>query len=505
MTIKKEFGDFQTPDNLAAKVVSLVSDLFGLPDIVIEPTAGYGAFLKASSNLWGNHPQYVGYEINHEYAAQASLSLKDRNIIVHQRDFFTEDWKSNLNQSGLSRVLVIGNPPWVTNSALGQLGSSNLPHKANFQGLRGFDARTGKSNFDIAEWMLIRLVESLPPGGALAMLCKTMTARKVLKHLWKTEGGRDKSLLFRIDAKLSFDVSVDACLFFITGRPTNSRVATIFTDIDINSTSTQFGLVDGDLVSDINAYNQFKKLDGGSSAYTWRSGIKHDMTDVMEFTREGDCYQNGRGELVHLEETFIYPLLKSSDLANGRFDVRKYVLVTQKSTGDDTANISHIAPLTWRYLMANAEALKSRRSSIYHKRPQFSVFGIGPYSFAPWKVAVSGLYKTLKFIVVPPIDDRPVMIDDTCYSIACNFEAEARLLCELLSSQPAQAFLRSLIFMDSKRPVTVDVLRRLSIIEVARSLGRLDELKDLIQSSDQEREVDHQMFLLMEQSQEYRT
>ena len=41
----------------------------------------------------------------------------------------------------------------------------NLPEKKNFMGLRGMDARTGKSNFDIAEWMLIQLIEALPEIG----------------------------------------------------------------------------------------------------------------------------------------------------------------------------------------------------------------------------------------------------------------------------------------------------------------------------------------------------
>lgn len=93
---------------------------------------------------------------------------------VFHKDFFGEDWKENLARSAGSKVFVIGNPPWVTNSELGQLGSQNLPEKTNFQGLRGFDARTGKSNFDIAEWMLMRLVEALPSEGVLAVLCKTM-------------------------------------------------------------------------------------------------------------------------------------------------------------------------------------------------------------------------------------------------------------------------------------------------------------------------------------------
>ena len=48
MSIKKEFGDFQTPDGLAHKVSVLVADTFGTPDLVVEPTAGLGAFLAAS-------------------------------------------------------------------------------------------------------------------------------------------------------------------------------------------------------------------------------------------------------------------------------------------------------------------------------------------------------------------------------------------------------------------------------------------------------------------------
>src|SRR5262249_11332849 len=164
---------------------------------------------------------YIGYEINKAYVDLARASLRDVGIQIHHRDFFNEDWRCNIARLSKRRVLVIGNPPWVTNSDLGQLGSKNLPVKSNFQGLRGFDARTGKSNFDIAEWMLIRLLEAIPSDGAIAMLCKTMTARKVLRHFWKTDGGREGARLFRIDARADFDVAVDACLFFATGKQTD--------------------------------------------------------------------------------------------------------------------------------------------------------------------------------------------------------------------------------------------------------------------------------------------
>lgn len=503
MSNKKEFGDFQTPKSLTIRIVSLVADLFGTPDIVIEPTAGLGAFLKSSVERWRNRSKYIGYEIKQEYVESARNELLMFGVEILHSDFFTEDWKANLAQYGESKTLVIGNPPWVTNSDLGQLGSKNLPTKTNFQGLRGFDARTGKSNFDIAEWMLIRLIEALPSRGAVAMLCKTMTARKVLRHFWKTDGGREEARLFHIDAKAEFDVAVDACLFFITGKRTRERIATVYTDLDTMSASTRFGFIDGDLVSDIDAYQAHKNLDGGSLTYTWRSGVKHDATRVMEFTRNGQRLINGFGEEIEIEEEYVFPLLKSSDLGNGRINIRKAVLVTQKRTGDDTVVIKHEAPKTWAYLLRYADVLDARKSSIYENRARFSVFGIGSYSFAPWKIAISGLYKNISFVAIPPCDGRPVMVDDTCYSIPCQSRKEAEFLYELLTSDPAIQFLQSLVFVDSKRPITIDVLRRLSFVELARELGRLDELQQFIYAYSGNEEQETQMMLLMEPKKRY--
>ncbi len=480
MNTRKEFGDFQTPAGLAARTVALAINLFGNPDVVIEPTAGLGAFLKASVDCWGGKTRCEGYEINRDYVECAKSRLAGFDVKVFHRDFFAEDWKENLTRHGKGRVLVLGNLPWVTNADLSQAGSRNVPPKSNFQGLQGMDARMGKSNFDISEWMLIRLIEALPPEGAIAMLCKTITARKVLRHFWKTGAGRENSALFRIDAKAEFGVSVDACLFVTTGRHTNDKTAKIYSDLEIESESTLFGLIGDDLVSDVEAYQSNKDLDGGTPAYTWRSGVKHDAAKVMELTRNGDGLINGFGESVEIEDDYVFPLFKSSDLGNGRTAIRKFVLITQTHTGDDTAVIRSTAPNTWAYLERHADTLDSRASAIYRNRPRFSVFGVGAYSFSPWKIAISGLYKKFSFVVVPPHNNRPVMIDDTCYSIPCKSEAEARFLHEILSSEAALAFLQSLVFTDSKRPITIAVLRRISLMNLAHRLGRLDGLRRLI-------------------------
>lgn len=498
MSTRKEFGDWQTPIGLVKRVVSLVSELYGTPACVVEPTCGVGAFLAASNEKWGRHVAYHGYEVNPDYVDAARAELEVRGVRIFHRDFFSEDWSANINGLNRGRVLIIGNPPWVTNSELGQLGSDNLPAKSNFQGLRGFEARTGKSNFDIAEWMLLKLIDALPADGALAMLCKTMTARKVLRHLWKTGDVREGARLFHIDAQAEFGVAADACLFFVTGRRGTDRTATVYSGLSVASLSSRFGLVGGDLVSDIDAYGLYRDLDGGCSSYVWRSGVKHDAAKVMEFTKDGGKLINGYGEVVEIENNYVFPLLKSSDLGNGRADIRKAVLVTQRRTGDDTSEILTKAPRTWDYLVRHAPALDGRKSSIYANRPRFSVFGVGPYSFAPWKVAVSGLYKNLSFAVIAPSAGRPVMVDDTCYSIPCKSREEAEFLLGLLASEPAQKFLRSLVFWDSKRPITIDVLRRLSIVELARRMGRMDTLLSFVQPESPHDESEVQLSLLME-------
>ena len=184
-----------------------------------------------------------------------------------------------------------------------------------------------------------------------------------------------------------------------TGR---SKDCHTYAQIDISRPSGQIGLRDGQLVADVVAYERWKHLTG-DEAYKWRSGIKHDCSKVMELRKEDKGYRNGQGELVELEESFVYPMLKSSEVANGHIEEPvRWMLVTQKAMGEETERIEARARKTWTYLLRNGEALDKRGSSIYRKRPRFSVFGVGEYSFAPWKVAISGFYKRLKFTVVGP-------------------------------------------------------------------------------------------------------
>lgn len=446
---------------------------------MLEPTCGLGSFVEASLTAF-REAAVVACDINAGYvqktAALEKLPLAEARLTCDVANFFTKDWSAALS-SLPEPILIVGNPPWVTASGLGALGSSNVPEKSNFQRRRGLDALTGKSNFDVAEWMLLRLIDAARIRNVtVAMLVKTSVARRVLSHVWSTGTAVTNVGMFRFDASAHFGVSADACLFCCQlGDP--STLECHIADLDRPDVALgRIGWRDGALVSDAAAYDRHCSLLASAptpATARWRSGVKHDCAAVMELKRTASGeFVNGNGTQVELEPEYIYPLLKGTDLVRGRVgDVRKWLLTTQGRPGEDTSVIASRAPNTWAYLRAHGAQLDGRRSSIYRNRPRFSIFGVGPYTFAPWKVAISALHKRLAFTAVGPIEGRPVVFDDTCYHLSCECEGDARLLASLLNSDCSREALGSLVFWDAKRPITTGVLQRLDVRRVAARLG----------------------------------
>ncbi|MCX6343972.1 MAG: SAM-dependent DNA methyltransferase [Armatimonadetes bacterium] len=478
-----EFGDFQTPPQLAEAVCRLLAESIPCPATIVEPTCGVGNLLVAALKAFPTTKQAFGVDINPEYVAKAQqrVELECPTADLTQGDFFSTNWKQFLMDCA-TPILVVGNPPWVTNTHLSKLGSLNSPDKSNADGVSGYEAISGKSNFDISEWMLIRLLDWLSEHNAvLAMLCKTSVARKVLAYAWRSGIQIQSASMHLIDAQASFGVSVDACLLVCVLAPaSNCDTCVVYPNLSKHNSGSKIGYIDGQIVADVDRYLHWRSL-SGHSPFRWRSGIKHDCSAVMELKPTSTGYINGMHERVEIEDTYLFPLFKSSDIANDRIDApKRYLLVPQRRVGDDTHVIRQLAPKTWAYLESHGVQMENRRSTIYKHQPRFAVFGVGDYTFGPWKVAVSGLYKRLAFRIVPSFESKPSVMDDTCYFLACDTEEEANLLLHLLSSEPSQEFYSSLLFRDSKRPITVDLLRRLDIRALAQELGCEERLAEFV-------------------------
>ncbi len=457
-----EFGDFQTPDALAIAVCKRLSNIGLCPDVVIEPTCGRGSFLMAAALSFQNVKEVLGFDINDTYLKDTQCRVKSlphpERVKIENADFFSTDWNKKLKEIKGS-VLVIGNFPWVTNATQGAIGGANLPEKSNFQNHNGFDAITGKANFDISEWMLIEVLRWLSKrGGDVAMLVKTAVARKVLAYAERQRIPMRETSIIGIDARQHFGAAVEACLLIMRIAPecTPHHDYTIFNSLD-SCHGRRVGHRMGLTVGDLDAFESSSFL-LGKSPQKWRSGVKHDAAGVMELIETSDGVKNNLGEVVNIEPTYLYPLMKGSDIGNGKAWHGRYMLVTQQTVGQPTETIRKYAPKTWEYLENHAEILDRRGSIIYKKNPRFSVFGIGDYAFKPWRIAICGLYKFLRFRLIGPVEGRPVMFDDTVYYLSFDDEKEARITLEHINSKSSIELLSSLIFWDEKRPIKTSIL-----------------------------------------------
>ncbi len=476
---KIELGDWQTPQDLAEKACRTLLEAGVNPVSIIEPTCGKGSFVLAALETFPSVKHCFGLDISNEHLTETIKKIQPfKNRItsaIIRGDFFSFTWEKQI-ESMPDPVLVIGNPPWVTNSGIGSIGGKNLPKKSNFQNMKGLDAVTGKSNFDISEWMIISMLDQLKKRQAcLAMLCKTAVARKVLLGGWKNEMPFEWCSIYRINSQHHFDVAVDACLFVVKlGQRNSALQCKIYGDLNHDSFEHLAAFEKNRLIPDVVLYEKRKHLAADKNEpFKWRSGIKHDCAKVMELRKENNHFINGFGENIDLEDEYVFPMLKSSDLANGEIEtINRYMLVPQHFIGQQTSIIKHNTPKTWEYLLKHSDLLDKRTSVIYQNNPQFSIFGVGDYTFTDWKIAISGFYKNIRFRLIGPYESKPVVFDDTCYFLSCRTKEDAAVMYEILSSQAAMEFFSAYIWWDSKRPITLELLNMLSLIKLADFCGK---------------------------------
>lgn len=498
--MRKELGDFQTPAPLVEQILKVLSRLQISWTRLLEPTCGMGNFIKGAMEYDSFSFQEVkGIEIQAEYVNQARLAMNGltdggATIKLLNDNIFLLNLNQDVIWQDQGPLLILGNPPWVTNSELSKLGSSNLPKKRNLKGLSGFDALTGGSNFDIAEYIILKLIWELSDQNpSIAMLCKNSVARNVLLFAAESNLPIKNSYLRRIDAKRWFDAAVDACLFYIDiEKGWKNYDAPVYPSLEAELPNAVIGVRGGKLVADIKNYAISSVLDG-KSPIDWRQGLKHDAATVMELSYKNGIWTNKLGEQVSVERERIYPLLKSSDLYHGRTQsMGKGVIVTQKILGGDTSCLAEEAPMLWDYLQRHKALFTKRKSSIYRNRPDFSIFGVGDYTFAPFKVGISGLHKTPRFRLITPLTDQPVILDDTCYFVPCNSLTQAALITVLLDHPITQSFLDAVSFSDSKRPITKKLLQRLNLAQLLEQVGALAVIelaKELLAKSGENHEV----------------
>jgi len=475
---RREYGDFQTNSKLTYKTINYIKTKCSGKDFefILEPTCGKGSFIIAGLEAIPEIKKIVGIEIYLPYVFETKFNIleffikNNRNLIpeidIIHANVFEYNFEKLSNTTNQLVTMVIGNPPWVTNSELGSINSNNLPPKSNFKKHIGFDAITGKSNFDIGEYVANMMLKHFSNhSGVFGFLIKNSVAKNLIYEQKNNSYSIGNIHKLNINAKKEFNTSVDACFFVTTFNQESELICKEF-DFYSKKRITTFGWFEDNFVYSIDNYKEARDIEG-KSQFTWRQGIKHDCSKIMEIEKSNNHFINGFNQDVNIETDLVYGILKSSDLKNSKTnEYRKLTIVTQKKIGQETGYIKQKFPKTYQYLERNKEFFDKRKSSVYRGKPEFSIFGVGDYSFMPYKVAISGMYKTTHFTLVFPSNGKPIMLDDTCYFIGFERFNSAKIAHYLLNHTHTQKFLKSIIFPDSKRAITKDILMRIDFLKI---------------------------------------
>jgi hypothetical protein len=456
----RQRGDFQTPEPLARLVwETLDATKF---DLVIEPTFGKGSFL--STLPIGVRVPVFGWEIDQDYFHQTTAALSGHPHFDLMRIFLGDIFKIDSNDIPVdhsSRILIVGNPPWVTNSEQSALGGQNTGSKRNLKSLSGLAAKTGKANFDISEAIILHLVGIVKHAelAQFALLGKFTVLRNLIQFL-SSEPNVGDFEFHRINALKHFGASVDAGLIkFKVGRSVKSRsVCSVFDSVG-GKLECAVGLVNGRLVYDLPSYESNAFLERSTRpSYVWRQGVKHDLRDILELRQSDRSLVNRLGERVEIEQDALYYFYKSSDIFHGR-GPRFLIPIYQRDLRDTLEDLPQRYPRLYSYLESHREAFASRKSSIYKNKSDFTMFGIGDYTHSPFKIAIGGFYSQPVFRLLAP-SRYCSAVDDTSYTISINTYEEASYVHAVLNLDCTREFLLSISYPGDKRRFSKDVLDR---------------------------------------------
>lgn len=186
---------------------------------------------------------------------------------------------------------------------------------------------------------------------------------------------------------------------------------------------------------------------GGANAVFWLDVIaeRGDGTVMAQNIVEG-AKRKVDQITVQLESALIHPLLRSRDVRRWESRPTAHILVvqdpdTRRGIAEEELQDKH--PRTWAYLNRFEDLLRSRaafrryftkldRGVRVDTGPFYSMFDVGPYTFAPFKVVWRRIGSDIDASVV----NREVIPQETVTLVGVENEDEAHYICGLLNSVP---------------------------------------------------------------------
>lgn len=144
-----------------------------------------------------------------------------------------------------------------------------------------------------------------------------------------------------------------------------------------------------------------------------------------------------------IESDLLYPLLRGRDVKRWKAEPSAYIIMVQdpiRRRGIDENKMKTQYPKTYMYLKRFEKVLMERKSRgiidmIKKGAPFYTMFAVGDYTFAPFKVVWPNIASEIVSAVISTKANRPILPQHIITLVACEFLEEAHYICALMNSK----------------------------------------------------------------------
>lgn len=516
--IKSSVGSFEIPSSIIEN--GIIDQILDKVDFCIDNSYNAKEFINAVINEFGELEGEGKYLLTELYEKILKLELESRNRIWCGiiKNLFAPIFASDKFD------YVVGNPSWVNWESLPDLYREQTKPLWNRYGLfslSGYKARLGGGKKDIAMLFTYVAVDKyLKENGILGFL--------ITQSVFKTEAGEGfrnftiprkeflKVLKVHDMVELKPFESASNMTAIIILKKTKEKTeypiqyiqwkkikrGSIYTDLTIaevldqtkkinllaqpidpkknNSAlfTTPKNLLKLKNITNKSEYTAYEGVNnGGASGVYW---IK-----ILQKLPNGDIlienlHKVGKKKVektqARIEPDLIYPLIKSRNVK--KWNLKKdytYCIMAQdpkKRIGYSEKYLKRNYPKTHGYLYKFKEILLKRAlyKKYFNKKsaPFYTMFGIGEYTFAPYKVVWNQMGTNLKAVVTASVKDvyigeRVIIPEHVLAFVPFENELEAHYLCAIMNSSIVNFLIQSYSVKGSKSFAPPDILEFLNL------------------------------------------
>lgn len=197
-----------------------------------------------------------------------------------------------------------------------------------------------------------------------------------------------------------------------------------------------------------------------AGACTWLNGVY--WIRILERLKDGkllieNLYDVGKIKVekvqMAIKPDLVYPLLRGRDVKRWQAEPSVYIILanrTDKLSGIPEADMKRRFPQTFAYFKKFEEQLRKRSGFRQYFKPTdpfWSMYDVGSYTLAKWKVVWPGqVAPSLRASVVNAYQNKPIICDQTSYFVGFDEKAHAHFFCAILNSSPIRRYYKAVAY-----------------------------------------------------------